>query len=84
MGTTRRFISVCAAQPHATLDHIMTRGTHFGERPNIDDIAERKDGYVRWLSRPYRCRRDMTKVMLHGIKGKAKQLHVLTEKGVCV
>ena len=30
----------------------------------------------------YRCRHDMMKVMLNGIKGKAKQL--LTEKGVCV
>ena len=52
------------------LNHIMTRG----ERPSIDEDAERKDGYVRWLSRPYRCRRDMTKVMLHGIKGKANEL----------
>ena len=23
--------------------------THYGERPSVDDIAEMKDGYVRWL-----------------------------------
>ena len=32
------------------LNHIMTSCTHFGERPSVDDIAEMKDGYVRWLS----------------------------------
>ena len=31
------------------LNHIMTSCTHFGERPSRDDIAETKDGYVRWL-----------------------------------
>ena len=31
------------------LNHIMTSCTHFGERPSVDDIAEMKDGYVRWL-----------------------------------
>ena len=31
------------------LNHIMTSCTHFGERPSLDDIAEMKDGYVRWL-----------------------------------
>ena len=27
----------------------MTSCTHCGERPSLDDIAEMKDGYVRWL-----------------------------------
>ena len=31
------------------LNHIMTSCTHFGERPSLDDIAEMKDVYVRWL-----------------------------------
>ena len=31
------------------LNHIMTSCTHLGERPSLDDIAEMKDGYVRWL-----------------------------------
>ena len=31
------------------LNHIMTSCAHFGERPSVDDIAEMKDGYVRWL-----------------------------------
>ena len=37
----------CAAT--CDLNHIMTSCTHFGERPSLDDIAEMKDGYVRWL-----------------------------------
>ena len=32
------------------LNHIMISCTHFGERPSLDDIAEMKDGYVRWLT----------------------------------
>ena len=31
------------------LNNIMTSCTHFGERPSLYDIAEMKDGYVRWL-----------------------------------
>ena len=31
------------------LNHIMTSCTHFGERPSLDDIAEMKDVYGRWL-----------------------------------
>ena len=32
------------------LNHIMISCTHFGGRPSVDDIAEMKDGYVRWLT----------------------------------
>ena len=39
-----------AATCDLILNHIiMTSCTHFGERPSLDDIAEMKDGYVRWL-----------------------------------
>ena len=40
------------------MNHIMTICTHFGERPSVDDIAEMKDRYVRWL-RSIHCRHDM-------------------------
>ena len=40
---------VCGAAT-CDLNHIMTSCTHFGERPSVDDIAEIKDGYVRWPS----------------------------------
>ena len=39
------------------LNHIMTSCIHFGERPSLDDIAEMKDGYVRWPRA--NCRHDM-------------------------
>ena len=42
-----RCMNVIAAT--CDLNHIMTSCTHFGERPSLDDIAEMKDGYVRWL-----------------------------------
>ena len=32
------------------LNHIIASCTHFGERPRVDDIAEMKNGYVRWLT----------------------------------
>ena len=44
-GTTK---TVHVRRSH--IDIIMTSCTHFGERPSVDDIAEMKDEYVRWLS----------------------------------
>ena len=41
-------ICMCGAAT-CDLNHIMISCTHFGERPSVDDIAELKDGYVRWL-----------------------------------
>ena len=48
--------NICGATERAKnaatcdLNHIMTSCTYFGERPNVEDSAEMKDGYVRWLS----------------------------------
>ena len=43
-----------SSSPPATCDlnHIMTSCTYIisGEIPSVDDIAEMKDGYLRWLS----------------------------------
>ena len=40
---------ICGAAT-CDLNHIVTSCPHFGERSSVDDIAEKKDGYVLWLS----------------------------------